>query len=349
MQNEEEKKEDPKPVGNILPTEDSSDKPYIPPLVPPGTHRMIGSLEPRPFLGDSSRDVSPSTALENCYDKMEVRQSPLEGYGVFATDSIKHGEVLEETPIILWPRVQTVTDKLYHILKDENFISEEELHREEVKNMFGFKHPTKYYFKWYPPNTPADKKATNAYQCLPLGYGPIYNSANGLNNASWEVKEKTFIFRALTDIEPNEEIFTFYGYMVCETGETFNTDEVFGFGCEYAAADANGRLGVFLRNLRFATEAEREVRFKEEGVAKLLQCLQRSHGRVKLKKMSVIDNGEEKHPFDFPDDFGLKYTFMKLKEFKQTRFKLIKFIISFVDIETKKEVQEEIIYVNHNG
>jgi len=351
MQTEEQKKEESEPLGKILPQE-KPNEPYIPPTVPPGTHRMIGALEPKPLIGDPSRPLGASTSLPNCYDKMEVRQSPLEGFGVFATESIKHGEILEEVPVILWPRIQGVTDKLYHILKDESFISEEELHREEVKQMFGFKHPSKYYFKWFPPNTPAEKRTGNSYQCLPLGYGPIYNSANGLNNASWEVKEKTMLFRALTDIEPEDEIFTFYGYMVCETGETFNTDEVFGFGLEYAAIGESGQLGILLRNLRFATEAEKTMRYKEAGVVQILESLQASHGRIKIKRISVIDDGEEKHSFDFPEPsagFGLKFTFMKLKEFKQTRFNTIKFKISYVDIKTKKEVEKDVLFVNHNG
>lgn len=344
METKEKKEEKPKEEELTSP-ETSAPEPYIPPLVGLGNNRMIGASEPKPLLGDATRALGPQTALTNCYDKMEVRQSPIEGYGVFASKPIEHGTVLEEIPFIMWPRITQTSEKLYNVLKDDGFVSKEELHNEDIRRMFGFKHPSKYYFKWYPPNTPPEG---DKFQCLPLGFGPIYNSANGLNNANWEVRKETFIFRALTDIEPDEEIMTFYGYMVCEDSSTFNTPEVFGFGLEYAAMDDKGNLGVLLRNLRFSNEQEKQVRFKEEGCMELLKSLQASHGRVRLRKISVIDGNEEKHPFEFPDAFTLKFHFMKLQEFKQTRFSTIKIGISYVDAEAKKEVSKDILWINHN-
>ena len=275
--------------------EEPSDTPsegWVPPL-PKEPNRLPCSLEPKPLIGDPQRSLGETTVLPNCYDKLEVRNSPLEGYGVFAKKKINQHEILEEVPCILWPNVTNVAEKFYNILNEENFVSEEQKHKEEVRAMFGFKHPTKYYFKWFPPNTP--NPSENEYLCLPLGFGPIYNSANGMNNATWDVKEKTFIFRALVDIYPGEEIFTYYGYMVCDGGATFNIDEVFGFGLEYAAMDNKGTLGILLRNLRFQNEPTRLNKLKEEGPIKMMECLRNSLGRVKLKRISVIDGGEEKH------------------------------------------------------
>lgn len=326
--------------------EDEKKKLWVP-EPPKEPNRLPSALEPKPLIGDIKRALDESTVLPNCYKKMEVRNSPLEGYGVFATDIIKGGEILEEVPCIIWPRVTTAAEKFYHVLKDENFISKDEEHREEVRHMFGFKHPTKYYFKWFPPNV--EGKEENQYQCLPLGFGPIYNSANGLNNASWDVKEKTFVFKSLLDIYPGEEIFTYYGYMVSEGGATFNIDEVFGFGLEYAALDGDGQIGILLRNLRFMNDQDRDKRLREEGPQKLMECLRNSLGRVKLKRISVLDGGEEKHPFDFPPSFNLHFTFRKLKEFKETRFKVIKFIFTYVDKTSREEVEEEIMWLNSHG
>jgi hypothetical protein len=325
--------------------QENKNEPYIPEF-PKEEARLPNVHEPKPFIGDTSRQVGESTALRNCYNKMEIRNSPLEGFGVFATETIKAGEVLEEIPIIVWPSVQNLSEKFYFVMKEEGYISKEMELKEDIRSMFNLKHPSKYYFKWWPQNVP---KKENEFQCLPLGYGPIYNSANGMNNATWTHKEKTFIFTAIRDIYPDEEIFTYYGYMCAEGSATFNIDEVFGFGLEYAAADANGTLALFLRNLRFVNNEDQALRMKEQGVQDMLNALQASRGRVKLKKISVIEGDEEKFPFDFPPEFNLHFTFMKLKEFKETRFKVIKFKISYADVTTRKEVEKDILWINNNG
>lgn len=307
--------------------------------------------KPVVLLGNPSRPLGPETALENCYDKMEVRQSPLEGFGVFATQLIPAGTVLEEIPFVLWPRFTQMSDKLFNALKEENWVSKDELHYEQVRSMFDFKHPSKYYFKWFPPNVPKEGGESIQYQVLPLGYGPIYNSANGRNNASWEVLGKTFVFRATRDIHPGDEIFTFYGYMVSETGDTFNTPDVFGMGLELVPKvnPADG-LEVRLTNIRFSSPENQAERLKEEGTQKFINALRLSNGSVKLNKISAMDGNQEVHPFEFPPDFSLSWHFMKLREFKFTRFKMVKFYISYVDVsKPKKEITEDILFVNHNG
>jgi hypothetical protein len=217
--------------------------------------------------------------------------------------------------------------------------------------MFEFKHPSKYYFKWFPPNVPKEGGESIQYQVLPLGYGPIYNSANGRNNASWEVLGKTFIFKAIRDIVPDEEIMTFYGYMVTETGETFNVPDIFGLGLEYRPKKnpAEG-LEVKMLNLRFQSMEEQGQRLKEEGVQRFVNALRLSDGNIKLNKISVMDGNQELHPFEFPPEFSLAWHYMKLREFKFTRFKLVKFYISYEDVNKPgKEITEDILLVNHNG
>ena len=197
------------------------------------------------MFGDKNRTLGSSTALQNQYDKMEVRNSPLEGYGVFATKDIKGGSVLEEIPFIVWNRSIDLSDKIMAVIQGTGFLSENEIRNDQIRSMFGHKHPMKYYFKWFPPNTPRDGDNPLFFQCLPLGFGPIYNSSNGRNNASWEVKEKTFIFNAVRDIAAGEEIQTFYGYFCAEDDATFNSPEVFGLAMEYLPKKDGGKE-VFL-------------------------------------------------------------------------------------------------------
>jgi hypothetical protein len=307
---------------------------------------------PGVLLGDPSRPLGETTTLSNCYDKMAVRQSPLEGFGVFATDDIPNGTVLEEVPVIVWPQITKLSESFYEIMKGEGMISEKENNKDQMRTVFGLKHPTKYYFKWFPPNTPREGPDIIEFQCIPLGYGPIYNSANGLNNAVWEVKEKTFIFKAVKDIKPGEEIQTFYGYMVAEDGTTFNVPEVLGLGMELAPVLEDGgesHLEVFLRAIRFSGESDKNDKVKSEGFNKLAQALMASGALVKFTKIVAIeDDGKEVHPFDFPANFPLKFTFMKLQEFKQTRFKQIKIYYTFRDFNTKKEIKDSAVLKNPN-
>ena len=299
------------------------------------------------FFGDTDRPVGPETRLSNQYDKMEVRNSPLEGYGVFATADIKAGSILEEIPFVVWNRSIDISDDIMSVIQMKGFLSENEIRNDQIRSMFGFKHPKKYYFKWFPPNTPRDGDNPLYFQCLPLGYGPIYNSSNGRNNASWAVKDKTFTFQAVRDIAAGEEIQTFYGYFCSEDDQTWNTPDVFGFAMEYLVTES-GNKEVFMTNIRVSSEKETALRQKEAGWPELIKCLQESRGVVKLTKISVMEGGKESHSFDFPTDFSLGYTFRKLQEFKQTRFALIKLYVSYMNPETNKEVKKEIMWVNHN-
>ena len=307
--------------------------------------------EPAPpqtiIYGDAKRQVGKSTELENQYSKLSVQNSPLAGYGVFATEDIKAGSILEEVPFVVWPRSISLSDRLMNAVNEEGFLSEEEKRNEDLRRMFDHKHPTKYYFKWFPPNSPREGKDALFFQCLPLGYGPIYNSSNGKNNATWTVKEKTFIFNAQRDIKAGEEVMTFYGYFMAEDDSTFNVHEVFGLALEYLPT-TNGGKEVMLTNIRFAGEQEQQTRVKEEGCQKIITALQESQGLIKLNKISAMDGAEEKHQFEFPPDFPLHYCFRKLQEFKQTRFPMVKLYISYEHNQSKKMIKKEILYVNHN-
>ncbi len=276
-----------------------------------------------------------TNGLLNSYDKLEVRESPIEGFGVFATADIPKGTILEEIPFILWPRYTFLGKKMYEELQQiqgrVDFISEKEKHNQEVLSMFGFKEPEKYYFKWFPPNNPTD------YSVIPLGFGPIYNSSNSDNNAGWQTREKTFVFLSTRDIKKGEEVCTFYGYFLSENGATFNIPEVFGFGLDLDFSTGQ----VYLRSIRFMGEEDIKTRGRDAGYQKINELLGRAKNAgslgLKIRKISVVENNQEKHPFDFPVQQTLMNDYLKLREFKHSRFKNIKFLFTY---EEDKEVEK---------
>ena len=277
-----------------------------------------------------------SQGLQNCYDKLEVRNSPIEGFGVFATADISKGVVLEEIPFILWPRYTHLGERVYETLKKgESWMSEKEIGHEDTRKMFDFKTPEKYYFKWNPPN----KEDLN-YNVIPLGFGPIYNSSNTDNNAGWKVNLKTFSFVATRDIKKGEEVCTFYGYFLSDTGAIFRVPEVFGLGLELNRD--NNR--IYLRCLRFGSAGEAEAKSKDAGYQTINRLLGKSGQRLSLRAISVVENNEEKHQFTFPHDFSLHHHYMKLHEFRNSRFKNIKLVVSYEDEKQKKTNAEALEY-----
>lgn len=110
--------------------------------------------------------------------KCIVKPSPGKGLGVFATELIKEGEVIEECHLL------TIPDNALLFVGD----------------LFN-----DYRFNW-------PQKGTTLEQVLPLGFGCIYNHSDN-NNAFWRdhPSEKLFQFIANKDILPDEEICTYYG------------------------------------------------------------------------------------------------------------------------------------------
>jgi SET domain-containing protein len=109
-------------------------------------------------------------------NKIRISNSPIHGLGVFATEIIYEGEIIEICPVI----DMCLNGESSHILID-------------------------YRFNWPQGN---DCKT----QVVPAGYGMLYNH-NSDANALWRSNEenKTFEFFAIKQINPNEEIFTYYG------------------------------------------------------------------------------------------------------------------------------------------
>jgi uncharacterized protein len=115
--------------------------------------------------------------------KMVVRQSEVHGRGVFATEDIKSGDVIEICPMVIMAHRMN-----YH--KDPNIWA--------------------YMFT----NTcPCDEcKKHGGHFLMVMGYGQIYNHQDD-NSASIKffLKEQYAEIRALRDIPKGEEIFLNYG------------------------------------------------------------------------------------------------------------------------------------------
>lgn len=110
--------------------------------------------------------------------KIFISKSPIHGYGIFAKETIKQGELIEECPIF------------------------------DLNIQYGQMSPLflDYRFNW-PQGTHEWNK-----QVLAWGYGSLYNHSNE-PNAQWKsnLEKETFEFFALKEINPNEEILVYYG------------------------------------------------------------------------------------------------------------------------------------------
>jgi SET domain-containing protein len=114
--------------------------------------------------------------------KVEIRNSPGKGRGVFATEAILAGEVIEVCPVLVLP-----TDPMM-----DNFILID------------------YRFS-YPCKPKSEMRPGELRYVIPLGYGSIYNHDDS-NNAIWRqhAEYDALEFYAIRDISPGEEICTRY-------------------------------------------------------------------------------------------------------------------------------------------
>lgn len=114
-------------------------------------------------------------------DKIEIRKSPLHGYGVFAKDDITKGELLEEC---------------YYL--EIGWSEEMEVYRFDFKdNQLG--------------QTPAGESPEK--MVISLGFGSMYNaSLPGEENGSisHDLDNEIFVFKSVKDIKKDEEILLYY-------------------------------------------------------------------------------------------------------------------------------------------
>lgn len=110
-------------------------------------------------------------------DKIEVKDSPIEGRGVFAKEDIKANEVIECS---------------HFIILEQSF--------PQIDNKL-----KEYVFSW--PKTVWGGKSVVVW-----GFGSIYNHSRD-NNTDWVTDEENNLFKFFTikDIKKGEEICTNYG------------------------------------------------------------------------------------------------------------------------------------------
>lgn len=111
--------------------------------------------------------------------KIYVTKSPVHGYGVFANELIKEGEIIEEVPVY---DLKIPKGEASPLMND-------------------------YRFNW-----PQGSGANWDKQVLAWGCGSLYNHSEQ-PNAYWRsnLEKETFEFIASRNIEKDEEIFVYYG------------------------------------------------------------------------------------------------------------------------------------------
>jgi len=275
-------------------------------------------------------------SLFNC-GKLEVRQSPIEGYGVFALEDIQANEILEETPFVLFPKYTAWGKEQYDYLNGKGILNEREKYIENLRENLGFKLPEKYYFRWQPKVAGLAGGEIVSFSVLPLGNGPIYNTSNTDNNATWRVQDNLFVFIAERDIRAGEEIKTFYGYFLDEFGNTFNIDRVFYLGLE--SSDSGVKLG----RIRF-TQPEHLKLIKTNPEYQKLESLfsRSSDGNLTVSKIEA-----DKYSFSFPVGYPLSHFYQKLVEFKSSKFESTKLYVEYDDKETRQLVRESVTLPNN--
>ncbi len=109
--------------------------------------------------------------------KIQVKESPIHGWGVFACEDIEEGEIIEECPFLKLPVKRG--DVNYTLID--------------------------YTFQW-------PKSLLWENHVIALGYGSLYNHSNN-PNSDWESSndKESFLFTAKRKIMKGEEIFIYYG------------------------------------------------------------------------------------------------------------------------------------------
>lgn len=135
-------------------------------------------------LYDFNPQVAVKETLMGPSPKLEIRQSPLHGYGIFAKESIQPGELLEEARII---KLEVPSKYTYDtVLKDYCFSSK------SCKCSACKKHGTPNFFA--------------------LGFAALFNHSD-TPHVQWKVHYDAgyMTIKAIRPIEAGEEVFTTYG------------------------------------------------------------------------------------------------------------------------------------------
>lgn len=178
---------------NEMPTNDERPKIFDPSIYKPGSNDMEPVYDEYGFPVRKSHSyyVSAYIAKEHKFaikskfvqPKVYVGKSKISGLGVFASEDIKSGDVIEECPVVLL---------------DSTFKS----NKDWVLN--------RYAFSWGCGCKICQENGST--MALVLGNGMVYNHSEE-PNAYWnqDTALKYFTLHALTDIKKDEEIVWYYG------------------------------------------------------------------------------------------------------------------------------------------
>ena len=116
------------------------------------------------------------------YKELEVKKSPIHGYGIFATQDIPNLTLIEECHLMLFHNNDVVRYNDINLIRNG--------------------------FSW--PKIPA-----NSHIAIPFGYGCIYNSSDN-PNINWRSNEERFLieFFTIQDIKKGEELCHHYGDLI---------------------------------------------------------------------------------------------------------------------------------------
>jgi hypothetical protein len=212
--------------------------------------------------------------------KIQVKKSPIEGFGVFATEDIEADEILEEVPFILFPKYTSLGRAFHDFCNQVGYCASKNKFYESLRQNLAFKDPEKYYFTWTPPQ-PDFNGEKMSFQVLPLGLGCIYNTCNTRNNAGWKVERDTFIFHTVKPIKAGDEIRTFYGYFVDDSSRNWNTDLMFYLGVDKINDHP------MLSALKFNSGEAYEAKKKDPGYHKIFSLLDK-YQDLKFERISAI-------------------------------------------------------------
>tara|TARA_Y100000593_G_scaffold83625_1_gene157796 strand:- start:1351 stop:1776 length:426 start_codon:yes stop_codon:yes gene_type:complete len=115
-------------------------------------------------------------------NKIEIRKSPIDGYGVFAKEDIVKNELLEECH--------------YFKLKD-GFSSEIET----------------YSYTWPKKRNDANQNRKFDFRTIVFGYASVYNTSKTFDtkNINWYTDGDIYVFETIRDIKKDEELLIYYG------------------------------------------------------------------------------------------------------------------------------------------
>jgi len=280
--------------------------------------------------------------LPNC-GQLIIKESDTEGLGVFATDNISAGTVLEEVPFVLFPRHTNVSKGIFDLMRSNGFVNPQELYFENLRNNLGFKDPERYYFKWSPKHK---LENDSTYTVLPLGFGPIYNSSNTNNNANWIIKDSTFAFIAARDISKDEEIKTFYGYFLSENGEIFNCERVFYMALDNVESDIGDVKKTHkLKSLRFGSIDSLESQKGNIHAHKINGLINSSVDGLTIKSITLISSSStEISKMDVPLNSSILNVYRRLQDAHSHPCPLIKFVFAYRERGSQNNREEEVLW-----